>query len=78
MKILFAPKVPQLAPVDHGSKIRIRFFALRMERSSLYNPQFCVHWQPIVEDYMSKTTKLGKKIIHKENSFEWDSGYSDG
>ena len=44
----------------------------------MYNPQFCVHWQPIVEDHMAKTTKLSKKIILKENSFEWDSGYSDG
>ena len=44
----------------------------------MYNPQFCVHWQPIVEDHMAKTTKMSKKIILKENSFEWDSGYSDG
>merc|ERR1712037_290108 len=78
MRILLAPKNPQLVPMDHGAKIRIRFFALRMERSSMYNPQFCVHWQPIVEDHMAKTTKMSKKIILKENNFEWDSGYSDG
>jgi len=76
--LLLAPKNPKLVPMDHGAKIRIRFFALRMERSSMHNPQFCVHWQPIVEDHMAKTTKLSKKIILKENSFEWDSGYSDG
>ena len=33
MRILLAPKNPQLVPMDHGAKIRIRFFALRMERS---------------------------------------------
>ena len=64
-----------LAPINHGAKIRIQFFSLRLERSSLYNPAFCCHWQPYVEDHMTKKTK---KIIVKENSFEWDSGFSDG
>lgn len=58
-------------PLDHGSKIRIQFFSLRMERSSLFNPHFCVYWQPIVDQEMAKKPK---KIIVKENSF--DSGFS--
>ena len=64
-----------LVPVNHGAKIRIQFFSLRLERSSLYNPVLCGQWQPYVEYHM---TKKAKKIIVKENSFEWDSGFSDG
>ena len=73
MHILKTP--PRKHPIDHGAKIRIRFFALRMERSNFYSPYFCVYWQPFVEDHMKAK---GSKIIHKENSFDWDSGFSDG
>ena len=38
-----------LVPVNHGAKIRIHFFSLRLERSALYNPHFCIYWQPIGE-----------------------------
>ena len=62
--------------VNHGAKIRIHFFSLRLERSALYNPHFCIYWQPIVDDHMSKRSKT--KLMLKENSFEWDSGFSDG
>ena len=70
------PKSKALAPQDHGAKLRIQFFVLRKERSSLYNPHFCIFWQPIVEDHMAK--KRTKKIIVKEQSLDWDSGFSDG
>ena len=63
-------------PVNHGAKIRIHFFSLRQERSALYNPHFCIFWQPIVDDHMAKKSK--RTLILKENSFEWDSGFSDG
>ncbi len=65
----------QLVPVDHGAKIRIHFFALRMERSRLYSPHF-LYWQSVVEDHMAG---IKPKLLYKDNSFEgWDSGYSDG
>jgi len=65
-----------LVPVNHGAKIRIHFFSLRLERSALYNPHFCIYWQPIVDNHMAKISK--QKLMLKENSFEWDSGFSDG
>ncbi len=68
-----------IAPCDQGSKLWIRFFALRLERSSLYNPDICHNWQLVVEDHMAKRSQKSKKLIVKENSFkdDVDSGFSD-
>jgi hypothetical protein len=64
-----------LVPVNHGAKIRIHFFSLRMERSGLYHYPHFQYWQQIVDDHMS-TTKT--KLLFKDNSFDCDSGFSDG
>ncbi len=63
-----------LVPVNHGAKIRLHFFSIRMERSRLYSPHF-LYWQAVVEDHMAS---VKPKLLFKDNSFEWDSGYSDG
>jgi len=65
-----------LAPVDHGAKIRIQFFTLRLERSGLYNPQSVFEWQPIVDEHMKDKPTKNAKIMFKEQ--DWDSGFSDG
>ena len=75
-KHLIPEKTKSITTHQCGAKLHIQFYLLRMHRSSLYRP-FYPEWQSVVEDHMSKI-KRGQKIIVSENSFDWDSGFSDG
>ena len=74
-KHLIPEKTKNIRTHHSAAKLHIQFYLVRMQRSSLYRP-FYTEWQSVVEDHMSK--KSSKKLIVSENSFDWDSGFSDG
>ena len=78
-KHLIPEKTKGITTHQCAAKLHIQFYLLRMHRSSLYRP-FYPEWQSVVEGHMSKMSKSrsSQKIIVSENSFDWDSGFSDG